>query len=123
MHHNSTHGGGGGPGGGKQVPPPVTHIVHFTQAFLLFAFRFHLGGTHAVMPPWLYTSTNLCYSKISVLNILHIICTLSHYPLRARRALSLFNNVPLRTRRALLLYLFCGDSALLVLNGTSLKQR
>ena len=37
--------------------------------------------------------------------------------LRARRALSLFNDV-LRTRRVLSLYKFYGDSALLVLNRT-----
>ena len=48
MHHNSTF------GGSKSHPQSQCH-------------------THAVMPPWLYTSTNLCYSKISVLNILHII--------------------------------------------------
>ena len=36
--------------------------------------------------------------------------------LRARRALSQFN------RRALSLYKVCGDSALLVLNGTSLNS-
>ena len=40
--------------------------------------------------------------------------------LRARRALLQFKDVPLRTRRALLLYKVYGDSALLVLNGTSL---
>ena len=39
--------------------------------------------------------------------------------LRARRALLQFKDVPLRTR-ALLLYKVYGDSALLVLNGTSL---
>ena len=41
--------------------------------------------------------------------------------LRARRALSIFNDVPLRTRRVLLLYRAYGDSTLLVLNGTSLN--
>ena len=40
--------------------------------------------------------------------------------LRARRALLQVKDVPLRTRRALLLYKVYGDSALLVLNGTSL---
>ena len=43
----------------------------------------------------------------------------SKYQLRARRALSIFKDVPLRTRRALLLHKVYGDSALLVLNGTS----
>ena len=42
--------------------------------------------------------------------------------LRARRALSLFNNVALRTRRVLSLYNVYGDSALLVLNGTLLNS-
>ena len=42
--------------------------------------------------------------------------------LRASRALLLFNDVPLRTRRALLLYKVYGNSALLVLNGTSLNN-
>ena len=42
--------------------------------------------------------------------------------LRARRALSQFNDVPLRTRRGLLLYNVYGDSALLVLNGMSLNS-
>ena len=41
--------------------------------------------------------------------------------LRARRALLQIKDVPLRTRRALLLYKVYGDSALLVLNGTSLN--
>ena len=34
----------------------------------------------------------------------------------------MFKDVPLRTRRALSLYKVCGDSALLVLNGTSLNS-
>ena len=42
--------------------------------------------------------------------------------LRAIRAQSLFKDVPLRTRRVLLLYKVYGDSALLVLNGTSLNR-
>ena len=42
--------------------------------------------------------------------------------LRARRALMLFTDVPLRTRRALSLYKVYGNSALLVLNGTSLNS-
>ena len=42
--------------------------------------------------------------------------------LRARRPLSLINNVPLRTRRGLLPYKVDGDSALLVLNGTLLNS-
>ena len=40
--------------------------------------------------------------------------------LRARRALLQLKDVPSRTRRALLLYKVSGNSALLVLNGTSL---
>ena len=40
--------------------------------------------------------------------------------LRARRALLQLKDVPLRTRRGLLLYKVNGNSALLVLNGTSL---
>ena len=47
---------------------------------------------------------------------------LLQYPirqLRARRALLQLKDVPLKTRRALLLYKVNGDSALLVLNGTS----
>ena len=40
--------------------------------------------------------------------------------LRARKALLQLKDVPLRTRRALLLYNVNGNSALLVLNGTSL---
>ena len=42
--------------------------------------------------------------------------------LRARRALSLYNDVPLRTRRALSLHKVYGNSALLVLNGISLNR-
>ena len=41
--------------------------------------------------------------------------------LRARRAISIFKDVPLRTRRALSLYKVYGNSALLVLNRTSLN--
>ena len=40
-----------------------------------------------------------------------------------RGALILFNNVPLRTRRALLSQTLYSDSALLVLNGTSMTTR
>ena len=47
---------------------------------------------------------------------------LNDVPLRTRRALSLFNNALLRTRRVLSLYKVYGDSALLVLNGTSLNS-
>ena len=46
----------------------------------------------------------------------------AHQQLRARRALSLFNNVPFRTRMVLSLYKVCGDSALLVLNRTWLNS-
>ena len=46
-----------------------------------------------------------------------LLTNLQTYPqLRARRVLSLFNNVPLRTRRALSLYKVNGDSALLALS-------
>ena len=41
--------------------------------------------------------------------------------LRVRRALTLLKDVLLRTRRALSLYKVYGNSALLVLNGTSLN--
>ena len=47
---------------------------------------------------------------------------LSHCQLRARRVLSIFKDIPLRTRRALSLYKVCGESALLVLTGTSLNS-
>ena len=42
--------------------------------------------------------------------------------LRARRALSIFKDVPLTNRRALSLYTRYSNSALLVLNGTSLNS-
>ena len=44
------------------------------------------------------------------------------WQLRARRALTLLNDVPLRTKRVLLLYKVYGKSTLLVLNGTSLNN-
>ena len=44
-----------------------------------------------------------------------------HCQLKARRALSIFKEVPLRTRRVLSLYNVYGNSALLVLNRTSLN--
>ena len=47
--------------------------------------------------------------------------TRTQFQLTARRALSIFKDVPLRTRGALSLYNVYGDSALLVLNGTSLN--
>ena len=47
--------------------------------------------------------------------------SLQYRRLRARRALLQLKDVPLRTRRALSLYKVVGDSALLVLNGTSLS--
>ena len=64
-------------------------------------------------------------------SIIHTISTLSsHFPhlesihdyMRARRALTLFQDVPLRTRRVLSLYKVYGNSALLVLNWTSLNS-
>ena len=48
--------------------------------------------------------------------------TKKHNQLRARWALILFTDVPLKTRRVLLLYKVYGDSALLVLSGTSLNS-
>ena len=48
--------------------------------------------------------------------------TSTYHQLRARKALSIFKDPPLRTRRALLLYKVEGDSALLVLNETSLNS-
>ena len=55
----------------------------------------------------------ICHcSKHFIFMMQHI--TQSYHQLRARRALSLFNDVPLRTRRALSLYKVYGDSALLV---------
>ena len=53
-------------------------------------------------------------TKITIYQIYH--------QLRARRALMLFKDVPLRTKRGLSLYKVCGDSALLVLNGTLLNN-
>ena len=44
-----------------------------------------------------------------------------YHHLRDRRALSQFNDILLRTRRALMLYKVCGNSAHLVLKGTSLN--
>ena len=41
---------------------------------------------------------------------------------RARRELSLFNDVPLRTRRGLSLYKVYDDNALLVVNRTLLNN-
>ena len=51
-----------------------------------------------------------------------IIINESNRQLRTRRALTLFNDVPLRTRRTLLPQTLYSDSALLVLNGTSLNS-
>ena len=51
----------------------------------------------------------------------HIECFMwTHCQVRARRVLSIFKDVPLRTRRVLLPYTFYSNSALLVLNRTSL---
>ena len=46
----------------------------------------------------------------------------AHRQLRVRRALSILKDIPLRTRRAVSLYKVYGDSALLVLNGTSFNS-
>ena len=60
------------------------------------------------------------FSLIFIVKVRSVFCV---YPrLRARRALMLLNDVPLRTRRALLPYSLYNDSALLVLNGTSLNS-
>ena len=58
--------------------------------------------------------------QISKCTFLELICDSIYRQLRARRVLLQFKDVPLRTKRALLLYKVYGDSALLVLNGTSL---
>ena len=47
---------------------------------------------------------------------------LTYHQLRARRALPIFKDIPLKTRKELSLYKVCGDSALLLLNGTSLNN-
>ena len=61
-----------------------------------------------IMPLWLLTDIYFLYTERW------------NRQLRARRALLQLKDVPLRTRRALLLYKVYGNSALLVLNGTSL---
>ena len=67
-------------------------------------------------------STLLVLNGTSLNNDSALLDILQYHQLRARRALSLFKDVPLRTRRALSLYKVYGDSALLVLNRTSLNK-
>ena len=64
---------------------------------------------------------NACVCVHLVTTFMYVHGCVFYRQLRARRVLSLFKNVALRTRRALLLYNVYGDSALLVLNGTSLN--
>ena len=56
-----------------------------------------------------------------VLFLFKISIFFAYLQLRARRALSLVNDVLLRTRKALLLYKVHDNCALLVLNGTSMN--
>ena len=65
--------------------------------------------------------TQMCCFWLITWFVLHHQRLLTYRQLRARRALLQCKDVPLRTRRALLLYKVYGNSALLVLNGTSLN--
>ena len=116
--------------------PEGHYITIQSMAIAPFWFLLVLNGTFIHIVSWepeghyLYLVTfwepEGCYhwtesmanSTLLVLNGTFI----SYLQLRARKALSLFNDVPLRTRRALLLYRVYGDSALLVLNGTLLNS-
>ena len=74
---------------------------------------------------WVYKNVT-CMSGLACIKMSNhcyiLLYFVSYRQLRARRALLNFKDVPLRTRRALSLYKVFGDSALLVLNGTSLNS-
>ena len=104
-------GGGGGGGGGKTIclPPNI-----------------FMGGElpPPPPPPTIDASAQPCCSVWVYLDGLfgHTTSRALYCRLRARRALTLFNNIPLRTRRALSPQTLYSDSPLLVLNGTSLNN-
>ena len=79
------------------------------------------GGAWAPLcpPPLSYASADIDYSVEEYELNFH--WSSLYRQLRVRRALSIFKDVLLRTRRALVLYNVYGDSALLVLNRTSLN--
>ena len=79
-------------------PPPQLKILNF-KTLLVYSGRLCRLPRHVALPR-VATNPDLT---------------------RARRALSLFNDVPFRTRRTLLLYKVYGDRALLVFNGMSLN--
>ena len=87
--------------------------------------RYCCTKSMAIAPFWF--STEHCWSAITALLALnwrhlwiyHSSDFLTNRQLRDRRALTLIKDVPLRTRMVLSLYKVDGDSALLVLNGTS----
>ena len=67
-----------------------------------------------------HTPTPLVFKEASIEDIPIFNAQVTFRQLRARRVLLQFKDVPLSTRRALSLYKVYGNSALLVLNGTSL---
>ena len=91
----------------------------------LFSVPFIKDRGVCCVVPWIYCLASVCALTHIMLDgvwergILFCI----YCQLRARMALSIFKyTVPLRTRRALLLYNGKGNSALLVLNGTSVNS-
>ena len=106
------------------------NLSNFTPTFNLAFSVYSIIIFSMLFVSELYLSLHLNVSKFSVF---HIVLLYSCYPknnfwkiyhqLRARMALSLFNDVPLRTRRALLMYkVYNGERALTVLSGTLLNS-
>ena len=84
----------------KCINETAFHALFSVSVFI----SVYTGGTQC--PEWIEGS--------------HCVKKYVYRQLRARMALLQLKDVPLITRRALLLYKFSSNSALLVLNGTSL---
>ena len=95
----------------QNVRKKILHALHFKWTILIKYFLSYIKkcqmGTYFFS--WVYNT--------SLLGASH----LTYCQLRARRALLLFKDDLLRTRRALSPYTLYSNSALLVLNGTSLN--
>ena len=76
---------------------------------------------HICLPNVICLNYNMNFVLYANPAIVLLPLTIWYRQLRARRALSIFKDVPSRTRKVLSLYKVYGNSALLVLNGTSLN--
>ena len=99
----------------------ILYCFHFDElCIIIFSYSSILYILHKIRVAGLQNYYSFVTISLIYCSFHCIICDILYSQLRARRALLQLKDVPLRTRRALLLYKVNGNSALLVLNGTSL---